>query len=62
MIVGIGIGIPEQHHLAAEPPHGLNFDRRGGHGHDNHRTAAKPLCRQCNPLGMIARRGRNHPF
>ncbi len=60
VLVGIGIGIAVQHHLATAPLHGLNLDLWGGRGHDNGGLAAQFFRRQCHALGMVARRGSDH--
>ena len=57
MIVGIGIGIPEQHHLAAEAADRVYLHLRRGHRHHDHRLAAQTMGRQGHALRMVAGRG-----
>jgi hypothetical protein len=59
--VGVGVALAGQHHFAAVALDGVDLDRRGGGGHDDHGAGAEPLGRQRDALGVVAGGGADDP-
>ena len=59
--VGIGVALAMQHHLATQGLDGFYFEGGRGHGHHHHRACAQLGRAQRHTLGVVARRGANHP-
>ena len=50
-----------QQHFAAKAANGIHFDVGGRYRHHDQRLNAQPRCGERHALGMIARRGGDHP-
>ena len=61
VLVGVVVGIAVEHGAGAQGAYRLHLDRRGGGGHHDQSRNPQPLAGQGHALGVVARRGGNHP-
>ncbi len=62
VVVGVGIAVAVQHHLAAQRGHRIDLQLGRGHRHHDHGAAAQLLGRQRHALGVVAGAGADHAF
>jgi len=60
VLVGVGVAVAGQHHLAAQGLDGIDLDLGCGRGHHDHRAAAQLLGPQGHALGVVAGRRADH--
>ena len=62
VLVGVGVAVAEEHHLATELFDGVDLHLRGGGRHDDDRARAELAGAQRHALGVVAGRSANHAF
>ena len=62
MLVGVGIAVAEQHHLAAQCFDGVYLQSRRGDGHHDDCFCTQPASPQSHALCVVTSRRANHAF
>ena len=62
MVVGVGVAVAVQQHLATQRFHRFHLQSRCGDRHDDDRPSAQLFCTQSHALRMVSRRGTHHTF
>ena len=62
VLVGVGVAVAKEHHLAAELLDGVDLHLWCGGGHDDDRARAEFAGAQRHALGVVTGRGANHAF
>ena len=60
VVVGVGIAVAKQHHIAPKTLDRVDLDLRRGGRHDDHGAGAQFAGAECHALRVVAGRGANH--